>query len=198
LDGHPQFAERFRRLPRRADDSARSFAQLFRTLFGRDQRQLDEQWQLFVVKLDYGYDLTREAIVYQSTTSDVAAPSVVQLQADRGWQSTGLRVHADTTYVLQASGRYAIADQPRTWWCEPGGVTIRYYGGYPLGMLLAAVSDQSKPLQGVTPLADPKPIGLRRELRFANSGTLFLRINDAPAELADNAGQIRVEIRASP
>ncbi len=43
-------------------------------------------------------------------------------------------------------------------------------------------------------MARPVPIGLRRELQFTESGTLFLRINESPAELADNAGQLQVEI----
>lgn len=194
LDGHPQFAERFRRLPRRVDDTSRDFSRLFHTLYQTDDRQLEEQWQLFVVNLDYGYDLQREAIVYESRRSDQGDRVVVDIRADRGWQSTGFQVAAGTTYVLRATGRYQVAQSPRIWWCEPCGVTIRYYGGHPLGMLLAGVSDQSRPLSGVTPLARPEPIGGERELQFADSGTLFLRINDSPAELADNAGQLRVEI----
>ncbi len=97
---------------------------------------------------------------------------------------------------MTASGRYQIGDQPKIWWCEPGGVTIQYCHGFPLGLLLAGVSDQDHPIQGLTPLATPEPIGLQRELVFATSGTLFLRINDAPSALGDNAGQLQVTIRA--
>jgi hypothetical protein len=32
-------------------------------------------------------------------------------------------------------------------------------------------------------------------LECREAGTLFLRINDAPAELADNAGEVVVQIR---
>ncbi len=203
LDGHPQFADRFRRLPRRVDDAPPKFSQLFRTLYRVDRRQLSEQWQLFVVNLDYGYDLRREAIVYaparvdndqrQEGRTDNAI--VVEIKADRGWQSTGLIVSADATYSLQAMGRYQVAQNPTTWWCEPQGVTIRYHDGQPLGKLLAAVSDQTRPLTGMTPLAHPEPIGKQRTLKFGNSGMLFLRINDSPAKLVDNAGHLHVEIR---
>ncbi len=195
LDGHPQFAERFRRLPRRVDDSSREFATFFRTQYRSDQRQLVEQWQLFVANLDYGYDIAREAIINEPTRSDEGTTVAVDIRADRGWQATGLIVSAGTTYSLTAAGRYQVAREPKIWWCEPGGVSIRYHQGHPLGMLLAGVSDQTKPLPGITPLAHPEPIGQARELQFATSGTLFLRINDSPAELADNAGQLRVEIR---
>ncbi len=64
LDGHPDYSERFRRLPRRADQPAREFAQLYRQLFRNDLRQRDEQWQLFVFHLEYGYDLARGDQLY--------------------------------------------------------------------------------------------------------------------------------------
>ena len=194
LDGHPEFSRRFRELPLHARDDAPTFAAAFHDLYHADQRRLDEQWQLFVANLDYGYDLQREAVVYQPVSSHDDNVVVAQVRANRGWQLTGVQVTAGTTYTLRASGRYQIASQPKIWWCEPGGVTIRYYQGAPLGMLLAGVSDQSRPLSGITALARPVPIGLRRELQFTESGTLFLRINESPAELADNAGQLQVEI----
>jgi hypothetical protein len=195
LDGHPQFAERFRRLPRRADDSARDFARLFQTLFAPDQRQLEEQWQLFVNHLEYGYDIQREAIRYKSSATKLPDRSVVVVQADRGWQSTGLTVTPGTTYEMLATGRFQLAREPKVWWCEAGGVTIRYYGGHPLGKLLAGVSDQTRPLPGLSPLVQPVGIGLGGDVVFDAPGTLFLRLNDAPSELADNEGEVRVEIR---
>ncbi len=196
LDGHPDYARRFRQLPAHVRDSASSFAAAFQKMYEGDRRQLDEQWQLFVVNLDYGYDLQREAILYEPVTTFNEDAVTVTIRADRGWQSTGLQVLAGSTYLLQASGRYQIGSEPKVWWCEPGGVTIRYHHGLPLGMLVAAVSDQTQPLAAVTPLAHPEPVGLARKLEFTAGGTLFLRINDAPAGLADNAGQLQVEIRA--
>jgi hypothetical protein len=62
-------------------------------------------------------------------------------------------------------------------------------------MLLAAISDESQPLAGSSPLTRPEPIGLGTEIEFAEAGTLFLRINDSPAELADNDGELVVRIR---
>lgn len=197
LDGHPQFGDRFRRLPRRVDKTAREFTSLFQTQYRPDRRQLNEQWQLFLANLCYGYDLTREAIIYEPRQADRGASVTVQIQADRGWQSTGIEIQPGALYSLAASGRYQVAREPKIWWCEPGGVTIRYHQGRPLGMLLGGVSDQTKPLSGITPLAAPLPIGLHREMTFPHAGTLFLRINDSPAELADNAGMVDVVIQIS-
>lgn len=195
LDGHPQFSERFRQLPRHVRASVPEFDAAFDRLFAADQRQLMEQWQLFVQQLDYGYDLVREAIVYDPPGEDLQGSRAVQIRADRGWQSSGILVAARTTYVFEATGRYQLAREPATWWCEPGGVTIRYHDGRPLGMVLAAASDQSQPLQALSPLAQPQPIGLGATVAFDSPGTLFLRINDVSAELADNEGEVTVRIR---
>lgn len=195
LDGHPQFSARFRRLPGRVQDDAAAFSAGFWQLFAADRRQLVEQWQLFIQQLDYGYDLQREAIVYEPPGQALTGVQEVQVRADRGWQSAGVCVAAGMPYVIDASGRYQVAREPRPWWCEPGGVTIRYYGGRPLGMLLAATSDLSQPLAGLSPLTRPESIGLGAVVTFAKAGTLFLRINDSPAELADNEGVVTVRIR---
>ena len=155
LDGHPQFGERFRRLPRRVDDTPNEFSRLFRTLYRTDRRRLNEQWQLFVANLDYGYDLQREAVVYEPTHPTDGTTAAVEILADRGWQSTGLAVSPGTTYVLQATGRYQVAHEPKIWWCEPGGVTLRYHDGYPLGMVMAGIGDRTQPPSGKTPLLAP-------------------------------------------
>ncbi len=194
LDGHPDFSRRFRQLSEHVRESTSEFDAFFAQSYRGDQRRRDEQWQLFVINLDYGYDLEREAIVYSPVTAPDGESTTATIRADRGWQSTGIQVRPGTTYQLRAQGRYQIGQVPKTWWCEPSGVTVRYHGGLPLGMLVAAVSDQSQPLTGVTPLAQPEPIGLEREIQFSASGTLFLRINDSPAELADNAGELTVAI----
>ena len=195
LDGHPDYSRRFRQLASHVRDSSSNFAAFFQKTYAGDRRQLDEQWQLFVVNLDYGYDLQREAIVYEPVATHGGDTVLVTIRADRGWQSTGIQVQAGSSYVLRAEGRYQIDNEPKVWWCEPGGVTIRYHQGLPLGMLVAAVSDQTQPLSGVTPLARPEPIGLEREIQFPQAGTLFLRINDSPAQLADNVGQLSVEVQ---
>ena len=78
--------------------------------------------------------------------------------------------------------------------CEPGGVTIRYYRGRPLGMLLGAVRADTPGATGPNGLLKPLPLGLDTTLTAPRDGTLYLRINDSPGELADNAGSLAVEI----
>ena len=74
--------------------------------------------------------------------------ATIQVAADRGWQSTGLLLERGRKYRFEAEGRYQIARDPQVWWCEPNGVTIRYHGGLPLGILLGAVVDERKAPEG--------------------------------------------------
>jgi len=114
--------------------------------------------------------------------------------ADRGWQSSGARLEAGRRYSLVAKGRCQLADQPKTWWSEPGGVTIEYYHGQPLGILLAAVRPDDQDPRQSTPLVKPIVVGLTTAIEPSQSGTLFLRINDSAGKLADNAGSLQVKI----
>ena len=123
--------------------------------------------------------------------------TTVTVAADRGWQNSGLRLESGVTYRLRASGRYQVANQPQIWWCEPSGVSIRYYHGQPLGILLAAVRPDPAgpgPTDAPSALIRPSAIGLGADLTPKQSGTLFLRINDSAGELGDNAGTLEVEV----
>ncbi len=194
LDGHPDFRPAFRSLQSLMLDAA-GFDRCLSELFQTQGRRLSEQWQLFARHLDYGFEIAREAIVYTAERPLPESGTSVHVAADRGWQSTGIRLEPAVPYLLESTGRFQIGTEPKTWWCEPGGVTIAYYRGRPLGMLLAAVSDPSQPLRGTSPLALPEPIGLGGSITAPEGGILFLRINDDPSQLADNAGELLVTIR---
>ena len=78
---------------------------------------------------------------------------------------------------------------------EPNGVSIRYYRGRPLGVLLAAVRPDHAGDDGPSDLARPQVIGLSGRISPEKTGTLYLRVNDSAAELADNAGTLTVQVR---
>jgi hypothetical protein len=191
LDRHPHYAQRFRhmtKLVRQAD-----FNDQFLRAVGDDWDALAEEWQVFIDGLEYGTDVARTAIDF-TPGKPLNGRAKVAVAADRGWQNSGLRLEAGATYQLRASGRYQVADKPRPWPCEPNGVSIRYYKGRPLGILLAAVHPDGPPPSGPSPLISPTPIGLGQNLTPKLSGTLFFRINDSNGELADNAGSLSVEV----
>lgn len=192
LDRDPRFHDRFRRLAAGLTDLAGQFS--FQRLFTPDAAELSEQWQLTVVDLDYGYDFVRASVDFAPGKPLPAGGTEASIAADRGWQSSRVELASGQRYRLEAAGRFQVAHTGNPWPCEPGGVSIRYYKGRPLGILLAAVRpDAPRP-------GDPsmllRPIVVGRGTTFSPewNGTLYLKINDSPAELADNAGQIRVKI----
>ena len=169
--------------------------QQFYRLFAADWQELCEEWQLFIAGLEYGYDLRRTAVDFTPGKPLPADGASVTVAADRGWQNAGVRLEAGTKYVLRASGRYQVADKPQPWRCEPGGVSIRYYQGRPLGMLLAAVRPDKPEPDAPSALLKPIEVGLGTTLTPEQSGTLFFKINDSAGELGDNAGELKVEVK---
>jgi hypothetical protein len=97
------------------------------------------------------------------------------------------------SYRFTAGGRFQIAADPdgTPWPCEPGGVTIEYHDGRPLGMLLGALC----PTDGDPGnFATPVPIGAGGTLKPDEDSFLYLRVNDHPAKLKDNRGEVEVRI----
>ncbi|MGD0896478.1 MAG: hypothetical protein ABR915_01500 [Thermoguttaceae bacterium] len=194
LDRHPRYQNRFRQLYKdvlRGDFNAR-----FRRLFAHDWTELCDEWAVFVAGIEYGYDVPRAAIEFAPGRPFPAAGAGVQVAADRGWQPSGLRLEAGAEYRLAASGRYRVGPEPQPWWCEPGGVSIRYYQGRPLGILLAAVRPAEPSPQAPSAFLRPTVVGLGTTLRPEQSGTLYFRINHSAAELAGNSGKLEVRVGA--
>ncbi len=194
FEKHPRYRDAFHHMRQYLAFDADRFARRFAALVDTPWTQVEEEWQLFVMNVDYGYDVARAAIDFRKGAPLVAEGAVVEIAADRGWQSSGILLEEGGSYRLTASGRYQVADEPVVWWCEPGGVTIRYDRGRPLGMLLAAVHDDDFDGSTVSALGLPQPIGLAREMFIERSGTLYLRINESAGDLADNAGKLTVRI----
>lgn len=193
LDGHPRYRDRFRQLPKFA--RADNFNQKFQELYPQDWDDLLEEWQVFIGNIDYGYDFERMAIDFRTGEPLAATGAKVTVSADRGWQSSGVRLEKNKRYLLAASGRYQIVAEPEIWWCEPGGASIHYFRGSPLGILQAAVRPDRVDPTALSALLQFENIGLSNDLLPTYDGTLYLRINDSPARLSDNAGSAEVSIR---
>jgi hypothetical protein len=193
LDRHPRYQKRFRELARQVRES--DFNKRFYRLFEPDWQELCEEWQLMVANMEYGYDVVRSAVDFTPGTPLAQTGAEITVAADRGWQNSGLRLEAGDKYRITAAGRYQVAKQPTVWWCEPGGVSIRYYKGRPLGILLAAVRPDHPEPGTTSALLRPTAVGLDATLSPTQSGTLFLKINDSAGELDDNAGELKVQVR---
>ncbi len=196
LDGHPRYQKRFRELPKLVRNP--DFSDRFFRMYADEWDAVSEEWEVFVADLQYGYDLGRNAIDFTPGKPLPERGTTVTVAAELGWQNSGLRLEAGRTYRLTAAGRYQVAARPQPWPCEPGGVTIRYWNGRPLGVLLAAVRPDKHAPPQPSALTRPMTVGLGTTVTPAESGTLFLRINDSPAELADNAGTLTVSVGPAP
>ncbi len=191
LDGHPRYRNRFRQLWHRAADD--NFNKRLAEKFSGDGPELAEEWQVFVNDLVYNYDFSRTAIDFTTGKPLPRSGAKVSVATDRGWQNTYLQLEKGKTYRLHASGRYQVAKTSKVWWSEPGGVSIRYFHGQPLGVLMAALHPDDG-VKGESPLVAPLIVGLGTMIRPEKTGTLYLRTNVSAGEFASAAGKATVEV----
>ena len=195
LDNHPLTQKAFRDLRLKAGDRSIDFSENFSKSLEADWPAIHEDWQLFIVNVDYGYDVPRGAVVRKTEVAPLPpGGAAVTIAADRGWQSSGLAVEAGKTYKITAAGRYQIAKAPQAWPCEPGGITIHYHRGKPLGMVLAAIGDVKLEKDQITLLANPTAAGTLAEITPMLAGTLYFSINEGAGGLEDNEGSVNVKI----
>ncbi|MBA61686.1 MAG: hypothetical protein CMJ76_04905 [Planctomycetaceae bacterium] len=201
LDQHPEFQKIFRKHAEKAGDSSPQFSLDLIHGYGEQWSKVRQQWQLFVMNMEYGYDIKREAIddVRVQQYAQLPAQQSIQVKADRGWQSTGLAVTKGMKIQLKASGRFVIHQESDAfgkeftdWESEANGITIQYYKGNPLGKLLIAIDNLNQ--TGVTGLVSYAAIGAGGEIEIPDDGVLYLRVNDSPSELHDNRGELDVKI----
>ncbi len=196
LEHHPRYHERFRGLQAHVREA--DFAERVDAAFAEDRARLDEDWQLFVANVNYGFDFAGMDVELAAGEPLGETPARTLVAANRGWQSSGVALEAGKKYRLRAAGRYQVAGGERPWTSEPGGVTIRYEHGQPLGILLAAVRSDDSAENSPSGLIRPIVVGLETTLTAPRSGTLYLRINDSAGGLVDNTGSAEVEISELP
>ena len=115
-----------------------------------------------------------------------------------------MRLEAGKSYEVTATGRYQIAAEIKAATCkpgpcEPGGVTIDYHDGHPLGML----ARRDRFPRQASRRGEPDVCRIQSRsvshttLKPTASGTLYLRVNDSAAQLDDNRGTLTVKIEAA-
>jgi hypothetical protein len=191
LDKHPNYRDRFHELARRSTEPG--FNRRLQEAY-RNEVRLEPEWQLFLAHIERGYDFERAAIDFQRGTP-FEKPTEVEVRADRGWQSSGILLEQGTPYVITAEGRVTLGKSTKPWISEPGGISLRYASGRPIGTLMAAVVSDPKQIGGEGGLLKPFAAGTSTIIEPAATGTLYLRINDHFNGLADNSGTYRVTVR---
>lgn len=184
---HPLSRAQFQNLHGSAHDSTAEFSRKFYRTISNDWKVLQKDWDLFVSEMDYGIQ------VAQLTVLDAVPGNgrEFSIDATRGWQKTGIEVKKGETYLITSAGQYQIVDDGAPWPCEPGGVTIEYYRGHPLGMLMAGTLSEESGVEGLT---KQQPIGLKGTFIADRDGVLCLRVNESPSRLDDNSGSLQVKV----
>ena len=197
LNHHPRYQERFQSIaapafrPRFREEIERAFA--------AEQSLLPMEWAVFVHEIAPGFDFERMAIEFPSTVREVTnEPLETRIAANRGWQATGWRLRAGTRYCIAGEGRVVLDTVSRPWESYPDGISFDFARGNPLGLLQAAILEESA--EGVSPesaraLLSPFDVGEQAELTPERTGQLFLRINDHAHDLSNNQGEYRVTIQ---
>jgi hypothetical protein len=202
MDGHPRYRDTFRQLGSlvTSDD----FNARVRAQYGDDFGQLATEWPVFAASLEHAHDIEATAIDF-GPAEPLVGKTVLNVDTARGWQNSGIHLNAGQPIRFEANGRYQVAEsesetgESATWMSEPGGVTIRYYRGEPLGILLAAIVPDDRdfaasPTPRVGELLRPLVVGLGRDWTPELSGALHLRVNDSAGELGDNNGELTVAV----
>ena len=187
LSRHPAYRDRFAELHKLLPGA--DFNAKVRKEFAADWKKLAVEWREFASTIEHAHDIPRNEIKFSEAERVPESGKLLKLNADVGWQHSGLKLEAGKSYRVRGKGRYQIAKTDKPWLSEPGGVTIRYWRGRPLGTLVGAVLDDDG--RG---LGDVIDIGLDRTFTAKHSGTLYLKVNDSPGELADNLGTLQVHV----
>ena len=193
FDSHPRYRYRFREL--RRIESATAFRRAFRKLVLEESPHISAEWLLFATGLVYGYDAKNSAIEIRPGKPLVGVPRSFELQTNRGWQSSGIWLDKGEAVDISAAGRFELAQKPKPWICEPQGVSITWFQGRPLGEVTAViVPDSKRSLPFTAKTLRPIPIGRHARLKAPIKGTLYLRVNDSFAWLADNKGTVKIAV----
>jgi hypothetical protein len=195
FDHDPKYQKIFRESPQFVADVTQEFSQRLINRLPEPHQQISEQWQWFVYNIEYGYDVARESIVRkESPLALPAAGATIAVAADRGWQSSGYELKAGQAYSISAPGQFQIGKSTKPWISEANGITLEFHKRRPIGQLLAAVTDEGQS-GGLTPLVSPIALGPIGEIQCERDGVLYFRVNDSPAKLADNAGELQVTVK---
>jgi hypothetical protein len=112
-----------------------------------------------------------------------------QIYAYRGWQSTGVRLQANETAIIRATGQWLYT--PGEWHDANGHKRYPAPAFYPMtgvagGVLLGRVGEDGY----------PQLVGRNGRLYTSKAGMVYLRINDDI--LSDNEGSLKVRIEVIP
>lgn len=199
LARHPETSADFSKLFSQTAKSPGQFTAYVGKWLSAHETVLEQDWNLFIREMDYGIPVERICLSRISANSEKEGMFRLKLKPDHGWQMTpiaipqGGKVRIGSESFFQI-GRSVVGDQVRSWTTTTNGITLEYYRKLPIGMLLAGTVDlsESNPSRRLAGLANPLAVGSERVFAPQIPGNLALRINESPAGLVDNEGEVIV------
>jgi hypothetical protein len=199
LDAYPEYHDALLTAARQGEVTGPGFNRQLQQSLLDHWPILLSRWRVMCHELDYGFDWSRERVAL-STKDPVwsGKPITVEVAADRGWQSIGVRVPRGSRLQFGASGEVILATTTKPWNSQPAGITYEFHRGRPLGQLLACLLPNAVDPEDLA--TEPLPIHNVSEgqvLQVPEFSWLLLRVNDAVSQLGDNEGSYRVVISHS-
>jgi hypothetical protein len=200
LDAYPKYRETLLQAAQHGCDTDRQFNQWLTQRLANDWPIVQARWRNLVEDFHYGFDWERQRI--QISKQDPmwdGTPIEIQIEADRGWQSIGVRLNRGMTCDVVADGTVIVDDDPKPWVSGPDGVTVEYHNGQPLGRLQARIVPNIAPgghdsgSDSLLPLVTIA-VGKAATIMIDQPCWLLLRVNDAVGSLDDNQSAYRVSI----
>ena len=192
---HPAYAASFTTVER--GPLGPDFNERLAAMPGFDPTRASRDFDVLTDEIDYGYDFARSAIDWAAARPLVATQRL-EVAAGRGWQHAGVALTSGRRYELHATGRCTLGKIGNTTIeTEADGISLDWYRGRPLGRLLAAQWVES-PADGGRPRFVVLGEGASATIQAATDGPLYLKLNEPPGDMADDAGAIAVEIQPAP
>lgn len=193
LANHPLSRESFAKLAAIANQPPDVFNTRFARKLNEHRSELDRDWELFVREIDFGYDVESSRVIPLAANDSGQTKFVVD--ATKGWQQTSRKVISGERLKIYGTGRFTVAKEGETPWpCEANGITINYYRGKPLGMLVVGVVGTNNETDS---LLQSVPATTGGVIECQRDGFLCFRINEFPGDLKDNAGTLNVEVKSA-
>lgn len=186
LQAHPLTKVHFSNLTRYCEDDTNKFTTNFQRRIKSTRPAIDRDWALFLNEIDYG--IPPDRVVIQPAKE--VQPNQFLIGADHGWQVTSFEVQQGDRLKIGASGQIQVRQTSKPWLSEANGVTIDYYRGRPLATLLMGIVEDGQ----IDGLREGIAVGTAAEVVAERSGRLGFRINESPAGLDDNRGELTVSI----
>lgn len=200
LEMYPEYREPLRAAATAGADRSPQFTRSFYTGLREQWPILAARWRLLCWDIDYGFDAPSHQVEFPmgplGSAASLAAPVRMPLAVARGWQVAPVKLAAGEAVEISATGRFTLGRGTQPWVSEAEGVTLEYHRGWPLGKLLACVLPVRTAADRFVPPLDVRAIGERAVVTATQESWLLLKVNSPAGELADNRGELQLQIQA--